>query len=196
MKKQKNKSSKKNPLNTKRQFDEALSYIKEARNYIYASLAIFIVSASLGFIFSEYLTFIDEILKEIIYETQNMKGVEHVFFILQNNLQAAIFAVVYGIVFGIAPIFYAVSNGAVIGYVLARSYELAGLSSWLLLVPHGIFELPAIFISFGLGIKLGFSVISKNRNRIFYKTANAFLMVVLPLLIIAAIIEGILIALL
>lgn len=260
------------PLNTKTQFREAVSYLRESKKYVYASVIIFFVSAVFAFAMSENLRFLDKILLELIDETQNLNGLEMVFFILQNNFQSALFSVVAGIALGISPIVSAISNGALIGYVLARTYEIAGISSWWRLLPHGIFELPAIFISFGLGIKLGLplaknffkyywkkskitlaipaviaiifsfannyvnipselqelaSVItalvflagiifvylifivgasifnerlkktqSHHLNKNIYKTANTFFMIVIPLLIIAAVIEGILIYLL
>ncbi|MEI6731787.1 MAG: stage II sporulation protein M, partial [archaeon] len=70
-------------------------------------------------------------------------------------------------------------------------------SSFWKIVPHGIFELPAIFVSLGLGIKLGAFVFGPERKKEFVRRALAslkvFVYVVLPLLIIAAIIEGMLI---
>ena len=54
---------------------------------------------------------------------------------------------------------------------------------------------PMIELSFGLGIRLGFGVFSKEKfKERFYHSFNVFLMIIIPLLIIAAIIEGLLIA--
>ncbi len=194
MKKRVNKSK----LNIKQQFKESLSYIKESSGYIYLAILIFIISGIFGFVNASNLTFIDNLLKEIISQTTNLNALELIFFILQNNLLSALISLAGGIFLGIFPIFNAMTNGVIIGYVMSRSYSVAGLGILWRLVPHGIFELPAIFISLGLGMKLGFSIVLKNRSkefaRRFYSSANAFLMVVIPLLIIAAIIEGFLIA--
>ena len=128
-----------------------------------------------------------------------MNGVEITFFILQNNLQTSLLAVLFGIFLGIFPIVSAFSNGAIIGYVLGLSYDISGVSSWWRLLPHGIFELPAIIISISLGVKMGFTIFlpkekrTKEFQRRIYKSMNAFLLIVIPLLIIAAIIEGLLI---
>ena len=66
--------------------------------------------------------------------------------------------------------------------------------------PHGIFELPAVFISLGLGLKLGTFIFQRNKLKafaeFFWNSLRVFLFIVLPLLIIAAIIEGSLIFLL
>jgi stage II sporulation protein M len=189
-------------LSMKRQFAEARVYVGETKNYIYASVLIFAVGAVLGFVLSAHLTFIDQFLAELLEKTQMYGTVEMIFFILQNNLQSSFFSVVFGIVLGIFPLMGTVSNGVILGYVLARAYEAAGLVSWWRLLPHGIFELPAIFISFGMGIKLGLSIFLNKKTRVkefkrrFYNSMNAFLMIIIPLLIIAAIIEGVLIGVL
>lgn len=192
----------KNPkLKIKTQFKESFAYLKESKNYIYVAIFIFVFGALFGFIFQKNLTFINDIIKELMLKTIDLNPLELTFFILQNNLQSALLAVLLGVAFGIFPIFNALANGTVIGYVMALTYDVAGLSSWWRLLPHGIFELPAIFISLGLGIKLGFTIFTERSKRgkefkkRFYQSLNAFLMIVIPLLIIAAIIEGILISL-
>jgi stage II sporulation protein M len=68
------------------------------------------------------------------------------------------------------------------------------------LLPHGIFELPAIFISFGMGLKFGTFLFYKEKMKkfaeFFSNSLRVFVFVILPLLVIAAIIEGSLIFLL
>jgi len=57
--------------------------------------------------------------------------------------------------------------------------------------------LPAIFLSFGLGIKLGTFILQKKKiesfKDYFLNSLRVFFFVILPLLIVAAIIEGVLI---
>ena len=199
MKREENKNFKRSKLDIKTQLKEAFYYLKKSLKYVYFSIFIFIASGIFGFLNADRLSFIDKLLEEIISQTVGLNSLELIFFILQNNLQSSLISLVGGIFFGVFPIINAITNGAVIGYVLSKSYQIAGPSIIWRLVPHGIFELPAIFISLGLGIKLGFSIFSKNKTREFksrfYNSANTFLMIVIPLLIIAAIIEGILIAL-
>lgn len=187
----------KKTLNVKQQFREAKSYLGESKKFIYSVIIIFIISAIIGFIFRENLTFIDGFLKELLDKTAGLNTIEMIFFILQNNLQSAFFSIIFGIFLGIFPIFSALSNGVVLGYVMKSSYEIAGFGIWLRLLPHGIFELPAIFIAFGVGIKLGFSILKgvEKFRKEFYKAANIFMMIIIPLLIVAAIIEGLLIGL-
>ena len=194
------KIKRENYLDTKTQFKEAIVYLKESSLYIYSSILIFIFSAAIGFFQHESFLFIDKILEEIMQKTEGLNMYEMIFFILQNNLQSALYSIILGVFLGIFPLISSLVNGVVIGYVLQKVYVIAGLAEWWRLLPHGIFELPAIFISFGLGIRLGFSIFSKKPKirefkRRFYNSANTFLMIIIPLLIIAAIIEGILIGL-
>ncbi len=75
-----------------------------------------------------------------------------------NNLQATLTAVAMGFVpFVFLPVFSLVVNGAVIGAVLALS-GMMGLQLWQMiflgLLPHGIFEIPAIMLGVAMGLYL------------------------------------------
>lgn len=198
MKKEKRKKLK--TLSPKTQFKEAWSYVKESKHFIFISILLLIFGAIIGFLFKDALSqAITPILQELLDKTAGLNTFEMIFFILQNNLQSALLSMLAGIFLGIFPVISDILNGVVLGYVLAKASEVAGITSWWRILPHGIFELPAIFISFGLGIKLGFSLFmnkkyrAKEFRRRFYNSINVFFMIVIPLLILAAIIEGILI---
>lgn len=178
-------------------FRDSLKYISESRKYIFVSMVIFLVSAIFGFIFADKLTFINEILKNLVDKTEGLRAIQLIIFIFLNNLKTAFFGMMLGILLGIVPIVNAITNGVVLGFVFEKVYNLSGFSDFWRILPHGIFELPAIFISWGIGINLGFRVFSekgikgsfKEVKRAFY----AFLSVIIPLLIVAATIEGLLI---
>ena len=75
-----------------------------------------------------------------------------------NNLQATLTATVMGFVpFVFLPVFSLALNGAVIGAVLALS-GMMGLQLWQMiflgLLPHGIFEIPAIMLGVAMGLYL------------------------------------------
>ncbi|MBX4212040.1 stage II sporulation protein M [Candidatus Pacearchaeota archaeon] len=186
-------------LNTKKQWNEAVSYLNESKYYILFIIAIFLVSVFAGFFYPEKFTMINELIRDLISKTQDLKGPSLILYILQNNVTSAFLGLILGIGLGIFSLANAVVNGVVIGYVMNKVYVIAGAGEFWRLLPHGIFELPAIFISLGLGLKLGMFVFAKNKKKElktrFYKSMNAFLLIVLPLLIIAAIIEGTLITL-
>jgi len=191
----------KNKLSLKNQWKEAKRYIVECNEQIYVIITLFFVSSVLGFVFSDYLIFIEDLLREIIYQVEGLSGVELIVFILQNNVQSAFFGMLFGVFFGVFSLINSVGNGIVLGYVSSLVVSESGVLSLWALLPHGIFELSAIFISLGMGLNLGGSLFLKKGKKMkelkrrFYESINVFLIVVLPLLILAAVIEGILIAL-
>ena len=75
-----------------------------------------------------------------------------------NNLQATLTATVMGFVpFVFLPVFSLALNGAVIGAVLALSGAMGmqtGQMVLLGLLPHGIFEIPAIMLGVAMGLYL------------------------------------------
>jgi uncharacterized membrane protein SpoIIM required for sporulation len=62
------------------------------------------------------------------------------------------------------------------------------------LLPHGFFELFAVFISLGMGLKIGGFIFQKKKINFlrdnFLNSFKVFLFIIIPLLIIAAIIES------
>ncbi|MCQ1539464.1 stage II sporulation protein M [Methanocalculus taiwanensis] len=72
-----------------------------------------------------------------------------------NNLQACIILFLGGVTFGILTVFVLATNGVIVGAVAQISNELqGGLYVIAALLPHGLFELPALFISGALGLML------------------------------------------
>ena len=102
-----------------------------------------------------------------------------------------------GVLFGIFPVAAAVTNGYLIGFVSRYAVEEYGIFVLWRLLPHGIFELPAIIISIGIGLKLGLDFLLKDKRKQFKKdfkeAMRFFLFSIIPLLVVAAIIEGILV---
>lgn len=190
----KNKSWKKDFADS---FNESLSYISSHKKYIYISMIIFFISAVFGYFSSERLGFLDEQLRSIALKTQGLDALELLWFIFSNNVTSALSVLFLGIFFGIFPLFNAVFNGAILGYVYSKAVPVLGFLVIWRIIPHGIFELPAIFISIGLGIHLGMSFFSKEgvktlKHRL-GSSLKAFLVVVVPLLMLAAVIESFLI---
>ena len=178
-------------------FKESISYLKESMIYFWIIVGLFLFSALIGFMFPENFVFFDELLKELAEKTTGLGHGELTWFIFQNNILSSFIGLAFGIVLGVFPLMGTLINGLLLGYVYAQASAVAGLGVIWMLIPHGIFELPAVFISFGLGLKLGMFIFTKNKKKELIerliKSLKVFLSIVLPLLIIAAIIEGILI---
>ena len=121
--------------------------------------------------------------------------------LFKNNTMACLYAILMGYIpFFFVDAFSLITNGASIG-IMGAVYSYSNLSMSLLmagLLPHGIFELPAIFISLALGFKtclLMTKRITGKINQLNMKehTLNlvrVFVFIVIPLLILAALIEA------
>lgn len=177
-------------------YKKSWEYIKESNKFIWAAVFIFFVSVGIGFLFqpSEVTSLLLDYLQKIVEKTRDMSSLEIIFFILFNNLEIGFMGIIYGFALGIFPILSAFANGYVVGYVSSSAIASSGISSLLNLLPHGIFELPAIFIAFGLGIKFGTFLFYKEKMKMFREffinSMRVFMFIILPFLVIAAIIEG------
>jgi stage II sporulation protein M len=122
---------------------------------------------------------------------------ETVILIFLNNAKASLIALVTGIFFGVVPLWLAVLNGYLLGFVSRIvSSESSFIELWRIL-PHGIFELPAVLLSIAMGLRIGMEILNKKtRKNFFYNltlSLKVFFILIIPMLVIAAIIEGILI---
>lgn len=178
-------------------FGERISFILECKKFIFFAVALFFLFFLLGFLVNPsdfFLKKISELLSELFSKTEGLGFLGMFWFIFSNNVQASFFLVFFGIFFGILSIFILSFNGYFSGFVSLQAVKSNGISSLLSLVPHGIFELPAIFISAGLGIKLGFFLFDGSEKRGFFdlilSVALSFIFIVVPLLFLAGIIEA------
>ena len=192
------------------QYKKCWNFLKEGRWYTVFALGIFGLTFLVGFAYPVF--FRDEIFKflaEMVGLLEGKSVVELVGLIFFNNLKAAFLAIVTGIVVGVFPFVIAVVNGYLIGFVVKEAVMTEGIVVLWQLAPHGIFELPAIILSIGIGMKLGVSVfggwghgkkgMKKWRKRVRYNFVEGlrfFVFVVFPLLLVAGIIEGVLIGVL
>ena len=144
------------------------NYLKESGKSIKLVITIFVASILTGLLLANYLsTFINPLLKDLIDQTTDLGTLELIMFIFFNNVSTSLIGLALGLFLGIFPIIVAVTNGVILGYVLERTAQISILEFWRLL-PHGIFELPAVFISLGMGLKLGIDSI-RNYNSVHKK---------------------------
>jgi len=206
------KKSKKEDFSLKTEYKKSWAYLKDSKDFVYIVILLFFIFAVIGFFFQDLVNLfvnwilgidlnsqILEFIKQMLEQTEGMGQQELIGFIFFNNLQSSFFSMILGVGFSILPIIAVVSNGYLLGVVAWITVQAEGpLVLWRLL-PHGIFELPAIFLSLGLGLKLGTFLFRKD-GRVSFKcyfinSLRIFLLIILPLLIIAALIEGSLIVL-
>jgi len=180
-------------------YKSSWEFIAKSKNFIFIIIGVFMLFALIGFFVPAPNEISSEIMKyiqQIVDETKNLSPVNLVSFIFLNNVKSSFLGMIFGLALGIFPVFVSLFNGYVLGFVARMSVNADGVLVLWRLLPHGIFELPAVFISLGIGMKLGISLLKdkdKFRNNLI-DSIRVFISVVVPLLIIAAIIEGTLIS--
>lgn len=181
---------------------------KRNQEYLWIITCLFAIGVTLGaFVHSATLDSLMQAslqsLKRIqeTYVNSGAGPLTLVLIILKNNLLVALLICILGTFFAIVPIILIIENGLTIGYVVthaANSHHISILKVVLYgVMPHGIFEIPAILFAGALGIKLGSTWIrplrSNTRLQSYVITLKEVLLVgpiVLVLLVVAAVIEG------
>jgi stage II sporulation protein M len=113
-----------------------------------------------------------------------------------RNVSASLIIMLLGITVILPPVVLAL-NGFVIGLIFRFAMEkgMGPLSVAAGILPHGMFELPAIFLSAAVGMRVGLELATKKGRRIssgaqaIREAAAAYMLAVLPLLAIAAVVE-------
>lgn len=117
--------------------------------------------------------------------------------IMTNNLSVAFAAFAAGITAGLGTMYMVVFNGVLMG-VIGVACAQAGMSLdlWSFVAPHGVLELPAIFISAGAGLRIAtgllFPGILPRRESLVRsgRPAVQLLLGCVPMLLIAGVIEA------
>jgi len=164
------------------------------------AVGVFSLLFLIGFMFpiffrAEIILFMEEL--SMLIEGKGLSGIFS--FIFFNNIKASFFVLVLGIGVGVFPLIAAIANGYLLGFVTREVAITNGLLTMWRLLPHGIFELPAIIFSMGMGIKIGMDLITVKRRKKeklksnYARGLRVYLFIILPLLLIAGIIEALLI---
>lgn len=182
-------------------------YKKEAKEYLY-SLKIYILFSSLIFISSsltgyavaqnypaEIQAVLEEIKEMFLFEEETTQW-DIFFFILENNITKLFIILPLGIFAGLIPFLSVSFNGFILGiFAQVVSREASWLFFILGIMPHGIIEIPALILSSAIGIRIGKVAVYRLFNRKeslqkeLAKALKFFILVLIPLLFIAAFIE-------
>ena len=121
-------------------------------------------------------------------------------YIITNNVRVSFMAFAFGITFGAGTFYVLAVNGLMLGelagYIMSNGSREAIIVFWSLILPHGVIELLAIFLSGGCGLIIGRAALipGKYNRKTSITLAARKAAVILPgivtLLIIAGIIEG------
>jgi uncharacterized membrane protein SpoIIM required for sporulation len=117
--------------------------------------------------------------------------------IMTNNLSVSFATFALGITAGIGTVWMMVVNGLLIGVIGAATWQAGmALQLWSFVAPHGVLELPAIFIAGGAGLEIArgmlFPGLLPRRESLARAGGRAARLVlgIVPMLVVAGIIEG------
>ena len=136
--------------------------------------------------------FQDMISNEIISDNPPLLALQ----LFLNNLQACVLLFLGGAAFSLVTIFVLSFNGIVIGGILELvGGKEGGLVMFAAIIPHGIFELPAVLVSSSLGLMLGRAIFMEltgqaDAAQSAVHLGKIFLKYVVPFIAFAAFIEA------
>jgi len=117
--------------------------------------------------------------------------------IMTNNLSVSFSTFALGITAGLGTIWMLAVNGLLIGVIGAATWKAGmALQLWSFVAPHGVLELPAIFISGGAGLEIARGLLFPGFLPRRQSLAQAggrgarLLLGTIPMLIVAGVIEG------
>ena len=127
---------------------------------------------------------------------QEMNPISILFVIFLNNAFVSLLSLVLGLALGVLSILIIAFNGYIVGVISNLVAQQKGLLFIVLaLLPHGILELPMVFLSASIGLRLGHQVFSAligrptQIKREFKDGLKFYFRWILPLLFLAAVIE-------
>ena len=187
-------------------YKESFEIIKNNKKIIFIIVILYAASLLGGMVYYNltYVGFSSIEAKEGYYQTMKEINFNENFFvnfskIFTHNIIASIFRIIGGILLGIIPLFLIVDGAILNSYSLVASTIDDGLfRSLLLFIPHSLFEIPAFVLSSSFGLIIFLSLFKEgkridNLKNSLIDSAKIFLFWILPLLLIAGIIESILI---
>lgn len=179
--------------------DNISGILRKNKNLILISLIFFILGGIAGFLsFEKTEKQLVPLLKDVVFaniieESKFQTALN----ILSRNLWATAILLVSGITV-VIPIVILFANGFIFGFVskLTLTKNLGILIFIEGVLPHSIFEFPAFLISAAMGIRTGIIIFGTRKDRMknlilhLKELAIIYLLVIIPLLVIAAFIEA------
>lgn len=177
-------------------YTSIFSDIRRAAPFIILALIVFSLGIVIGLAFPGAFSDMLESFKQMAFAYGQRAAAVLILMIFLRNSIAALISIGLGPFLGIVPCVAALLNGILVGMVISLIEGPEKIRAMLTLIPHGVFELPAIISAWGLGIWRAAWYFqgrdpadsSRQRRRSAYRVYYAL---IVPLLLIAAVIEGI-----
>ena len=181
--------------------EELGAYTKRLMPYCAGSIVLFLAGVAAALIILRQMPELaDRVVENLAAFVKGFAGMppwQLALAIFLNNSVKTLVAIVSGILLGILPAVFLLANGAALGVVFSHSVQTRGLwISLVSIVPHGVIELPAVFLGTSIGLLLGAHAF-KMRRRSAKSWAGELTLgvryysfVILPLLLLAALVEA------
>src|SRR3989344_6697058 len=149
--------------------------------------------------------YLEKTFQSILGNVETLPRLDLALALLRQNAIACLYGLFLGVILGLLPVFSIAFNFFTLGFLFAPilapslflGYQGSVTMFFLGIVPHGIFELPALVLAAGFGLRLGWAWLlpqaSGQRWLVFRSSLiDAFRMVppIIILLIIAAFVES------
>ena len=177
-----------------------LGYLSEMRYAIILVAGLYLLFSLLGFVMSmNYQGTTNASSAAYVNNTLsagNMVPVGLAIGIFVNNVVFCLMAMVLGLFLGIIPLVFIITNGLTQGWFAGISVQKACLCYMMAgSLPQGLLAIPAVLLSSAIGLKLGYSLImsmtgKKGLVQELKKSARAFIFLVLPIIVVAAVVEA------
>lgn len=182
--------------------EERRAYLARLMPYLCGSLLLFVLGAGAGVaVVHQIPDLADRFADNLATFVKRFGGMSHwqlAAAIFLNNSVKTLIALLLGAVFGVVPVIFLFANGAALGVALSLSIRTRGLwTSLASIAPHGVIELPAVFLGMSIGLMLGAQALARLRRRCptpirteIGLALRYFSTVIAPLLLLAALIEA------
>ncbi|HEY3363158.1 MAG TPA: stage II sporulation protein M [Methanosarcina sp.] len=178
-----------------------IGYVSFIWPYLLFITFVFFGSLVTGYISAEHFPSMADALRESFssrFESlMTMSPFYIMFAIFLNNAFVSLLFLVLGLALGVLPVLFIAFNGYIVGVIAYLVGQERGLLFILLgLLPHGILELPMVFLAASIGLRLGHQVFSAligrpaQIKREFKEGVTFYFRWILPVLLVAAIIEA------
>lgn len=182
--------------------EECRSYVSELRPQIKTSLLFFAIGMVAGLMivlrFPQLTDQFGENIANFVKIFHGLPRFQLAAAIFFNNATKTLLAIVLGALFGVVPGIFLLANGLALGVVFTLATNTKGF--WLTLLgilPHGIIELPAVFLGTSIGLLLGSHAVKWVRRHPdaaliveLKRGLKFFCSIIAPLLLVAAVVEA------
>lgn len=182
--------------------EDQRAYAAQLMPYLARSAALFLIGIAGGlFIVRQAPELADQFIRNLAAFVKGFAGMppwQLAIAIFLNNSVKTLIAILAGTLLGIVPTVFLMANGAALGVAFSLSVHTRGLwTSLASIAPHGVIELPAVFLGTSIGLYLGAHALRKLRKQSKRSLAQEivyglkfFCAVIVPLLLLAALVEA------